>query len=73
LTAETLVANKSITPEMLEFLAAAVKAKLCLLISGGTGAGKTTLLNILSRFIGDRGSASSRSKTQPSCNYNRSM
>ena len=54
LTAETLVANKSITPEMLEFLVAAVKAKLCLLISGGTGAGKTTLLNILSRFIGSR-------------------
>jgi len=54
LTAENLVASKSITPEMLEFLKAAVKAKLSCLISGGTGAGKTTLLNVLSRSIGPR-------------------
>jgi pilus assembly protein CpaF len=39
---------------MLEFLAGAVKARLCCLISGGTGAGKTTLLNALSRYIGSR-------------------
>ena len=39
---------------MLEFLKAAVKAKLSCLISGGTGAGKTTLLNVLSRSIGPR-------------------
>jgi pilus assembly protein CpaF len=36
---------------MLELLAAAVKARISILISGGTGAGKTTLLNLLSRYI----------------------
>lgn len=42
---------KSLTPEMAEILAGLVKAKVNLLISGGTGTGKTTLLNILSGFI----------------------
>jgi pilus assembly protein CpaF len=46
-----LTALKSISPEMLELLAAAVRARISILISGGTGAGKTTLLNILSQFI----------------------
>ena len=36
---------------MLEVLSAAVRARISILISGGTGAGKTTLLNILSQFI----------------------
>ena len=36
---------------MLEVLAAAVRARISILISGGTGAGKTTLLNILSQYI----------------------
>lgn len=49
--ASQLVALKSISPEMLELLAAAVRARISILISGGTGAGKTTLLNILSQFI----------------------
>jgi len=49
--AETLVKLQSISPEMLEVLAAAVKARISLLISGGTGAGKTTFLNIMSSFI----------------------
>jgi pilus assembly protein CpaF len=49
--ASQLTALKSISPEMLELLAAAVRARLSILISGGTGAGKTTLLNILSQFI----------------------
>jgi pilus assembly protein CpaF len=49
--AETLVKLKSLSPQMLEVLAAAVKARISLLISGGTGAGKTTFLNIMSSFI----------------------
>jgi pilus assembly protein CpaF len=49
--ASQLAALKSISPEMLELLAAAVRARISILISGGTGAGKTTLLNILSQFI----------------------
>ena len=46
-----LVELKSISPEMMETLAAAVRARISILISGGTGAGKTTLLNILSQYI----------------------
>jgi pilus assembly protein CpaF len=48
---EALVKLKSISAEMMQILAAAVKAKISILISGGTGAGKTTFLNILSSFI----------------------
>ena len=42
---------RSISAEMMQILAAAVKAKISILISGGTGAGKTTFMNILSSFI----------------------
>jgi len=49
--ANQLVALKSISAEMMEVLAAAVKARISILISGGTGAGKTTFLNILSQYI----------------------
>ena len=42
---------KSLTPEMAFMLEGLCKAKVNMLISGGTGAGKTTLLNILSGFI----------------------
>ncbi len=49
--ADTLLKLQSISPAMLEILAAAVKARISMLISGGTGAGKTTFLNILSSFI----------------------
>ena len=42
---------KSLTPEMAFMLEGLCKAKINMLISGGTGAGKTTLLNILSGFI----------------------
>jgi pilus assembly protein CpaF len=49
--ADALVALKSISPEMLQVLAAAVRARISILISGGTGAGKTTLLNMLSQYI----------------------
>jgi pilus assembly protein CpaF len=41
----------SITPEMAQFLDAAVKSRKNTLVSGGTGSGKTTFLNILSSFI----------------------
>jgi pilus assembly protein CpaF len=51
LAANQLVELKSISPEMMEVLAAAVRARISILISGGTGAGKTTFLNILSQFI----------------------
>ena len=51
LHAEDLLANQSITKEMVDFLAACVEGRLNILISGGTGSGKTTLLNILSGFI----------------------
>ena len=43
----------SMTPYMARFLDAAVRAKLNIIICGGTGSGKTTLLNALSSFIGD--------------------
>jgi pilus assembly protein CpaF len=49
--ADALVRLKSISAEMLQILAAAVKARISILISGGTGAGKTSFLNILSGFI----------------------
>ncbi len=48
---DDLVANKSITQGMMEILKAAVKARLNILISGGTGSGKTTMLNGLSSLI----------------------
>src|SRR6201997_522358 len=51
LVANQLVELKSISPEMMETLAAAVRARISILISGGTGAGKTTFLNILSQYI----------------------
>jgi pilus assembly protein CpaF len=53
LTIDNLVNFKSVTPEMAEFLGAAVQARLNIVVSGGTGSGKTTLLNILSNFIPD--------------------
>jgi len=51
LGANQLVELKSISAEMMEVLAAAVRARISILVSGGTGAGKTTLLNILSQYI----------------------
>jgi pilus assembly protein CpaF len=53
LTTEDLLANETLAPEMLEFLAACVKARINLIVTGGTGSGKTTLLNALSRYIGE--------------------
>src|ERR1700678_3719143 len=54
LMAEDLVRNNSLTGPMLELLAGCVKARLNVLISGGTGAGKTTFLNVLSSYISNR-------------------
>jgi len=51
ITGRNMVENKSLTEPMLELLAAMVKGRMNLLISGGTGAGKTTLLNVLSGYI----------------------
>jgi pilus assembly protein CpaF len=51
LSGEDLLRTESLNDEMLTLLKAIVKARLNVLISGGTGAGKTTLLNILSSFI----------------------
>ena len=54
LSSEDLVGNLTVTPPMLELLKGAVKARLGILISGGTGAGKTTLLNVLSGYISEK-------------------
>jgi pilus assembly protein CpaF len=51
LSADALVGLKSASPEMLQILCAAVRARISVLISGGTGAGKTTFLNMLSQYI----------------------
>lgn len=51
LTARNLLENKTLIEPMLELLAAMVKGRLNIIISGGTGAGKTTLLNVLSGYI----------------------
>ena len=48
---EDFLRNGTITPYMARFLEACVKAKLNMIICGGTGGGKTTLLNVLSSFI----------------------
>ncbi len=48
---EDLLNFKAFTPEMVMLLEGAIKARLNVIISGGTGSGKTTLLNTLSSFI----------------------
>jgi pilus assembly protein CpaF len=50
---EDLIKHGTLSEDMAEFLRCAVKARLNILISGGTSAGKTTLLNVLSRYISD--------------------
>ena len=54
ITEDDLLRNQTLTQPMLELLRGAVKARLNVLISGGTGAGKTTLLNVLSGYISDK-------------------
>ena len=50
-TVDQLIQFGSLTAESLQFLDACVKARINVVISGGTGSGKTTLLNVLSSFI----------------------
>jgi len=50
---EQLLANRTVTPPIFDVVKGAVRAKLNIVVSGGTGAGKTTLLNVLSGYIGD--------------------
>jgi pilus assembly protein CpaF len=54
LQADDLINNHSLTTQMLELLSGCVKARLNILVSGGTGAGKTTFLNVLSSNISNR-------------------
>ena len=51
LAAADLLRYQALTPAMLKMLEGAVKARLNVIVSGGTGAGKTTLLNVISSFI----------------------
>jgi pilus assembly protein CpaF len=51
LLAADLISKKAITPDMMAFLTACIKARVNIIISGGTGSGKTTLLNALSASI----------------------
>lgn len=50
-TVDDLIRFGTMTPEIAEFLKACVRARLNIIVSGGTGSGKTTLLNVLSSFI----------------------
>ena len=51
LSVENLISFGTLSEDMAEFLRACVKARLNILVSGGTGSGKTTTLNVLSSFI----------------------
>lgn len=53
-TAQDLIANSTVTVQLVSFLKACVEARINMVISGGTGSGKTTLLNVLSSFIPSR-------------------
>jgi len=53
-TIQDLVANGTLTAALANFLKGCVKARINLVVSGGTGTGKTTFLNVLSSFIPSR-------------------
>jgi pilus assembly protein CpaF len=50
-TMDDLVEKETITADMVEFMQAIVRARLNVLVSGGTGSGKTTMLNCMSAFV----------------------
>lgn len=52
-TIDDFLRTGTLTPYMARFLEACVKAKLNIIVCGGTGSGKTTLLNVLSSFINE--------------------
>ena len=54
ITDRDLLATQTLTQPMLELLRGAVRARLNIVVSGGTGAGKTTLLNVLSGYISEK-------------------
>ena len=53
-TAQDLIANGTLSPNLVSFISACVEARVNMIISGGTGTGKTTLLNVVSAFIPNR-------------------
>jgi pilus assembly protein CpaF len=48
---DDLVGKKALVPEIVEFLRTVVRARLNVLVCGGTGSGKTTMLNCMSLFV----------------------
>ena len=53
ITLDTMVQNGALSQMAADFLKVAAKAKVNIIVSGGTGTGKTTLLNSISRYIGE--------------------
>ncbi len=53
-TAQDLIANGTLSVQLVSFIKACVEAKINIVVSGGTGSGKTTLLNVMSAFIPNR-------------------
>ncbi|MFN0195139.1 MAG: CpaF family protein [Planctomycetaceae bacterium] len=51
LQVDDLLENGSMTTDMVDFLSAAIDARMSVMVAGGTGAGKTTMLNALTRYI----------------------
>jgi pilus assembly protein CpaF len=50
-TAQDLLANGTITQQLMNFMKSCVEARINIVVSGGTGSGKTTLMNVISAFI----------------------